>query len=231
MIDKLKQYQPIISLVLGTAGLITSIALGATGEGMITIGSSNLPMVLGLASTSLLIFSRLILNILMAEGKAHKLIELLGGLLFAGTVIGCGYLGTHLGIAPHLTSLGSTGALGAEMGISFGLGIVGFFLLMILYTPVYIRLSGQDLPIAKTEYPNLQPVIAITALGLCVMASTVLPSALMSAMGAAAADATQAAALEAMIAVSIITVSDLLVNSLALLPDYISQKCGKAKQV
>ncbi|MBS0236673.1 MAG: hypothetical protein JSS50_04980 [Proteobacteria bacterium] len=220
----------LITTVIGTAGLITSIALGATGEGMIAIGSSNLPMVLGLASTSLLIFSRLILPILMAKDEADKSFVLLALLLTAGAKISCGYLGTHLGIAPHLTSLGSTGALGAEMGISFGLGMVGFYLAKMLFKTIYEGLSGTDMGPPNTKYPKLRPAIEITATGLCVMASTVLPSALVSAMGAAAADATQAAALEAMIAVSIVAISALVVNSLASLPDNINQKCGKAKQ-
>ncbi|MBS0236674.1 MAG: hypothetical protein JSS50_04985 [Proteobacteria bacterium] len=227
----MKTNWPLITTVIGTAGLITSIALGASGEGMIAIGSSNLPMVLGLASTSLLIFSRLILPMLMAEDKVKKATSLPSVLLSAGTQIGCGYLGTHLGIAPHLTSLGSTGALGAEMGISFGLGMVGFLLATILYIYAYKALSGQDMPTRKTKYPKLQSAITITAVGLCVMASTVLPSALVSAMGAAAADTTQAAALEAMIAVSIVAVSALLVDSLASLPDNINQKCGKANRI
>ncbi|MBS0236672.1 MAG: hypothetical protein JSS50_04975 [Proteobacteria bacterium] len=224
----MKQSWPGIFTAIGTAGLITSIVLGATGEGMIAIGSSNLPMALGLASTSLLVLSAIALaSNHIADIKAQNL---LGMLCITAACVGCGYLGTHLGIAPHLTSLGAPGAIAAEIGISFGLGTAAFFLGGKLAFEVGKAFGIKQTLFKQLICPAFSVVIFLIAPGLCVIASTMLPSTLVSIMSTAAADATQAAAMEVMIAVSIAALTPAIVGIIAILPDIFDQSCGKANQ-
>lgn len=219
--DGMKQHWPAIPTILSAGAIATGVAFGATKQFMISVGTSNLPMVLALCGASLSIIAACLYTgidyIILENDTKERKDNVLMIAIVAALVVGCGYAAVHFGFAQILPStLKVAESLWAQAGIGFAIGFVPTFIVS--------SILGKD------EYArNWHKILAGTlAAGVCVAASSALGPALVATIGArAAARATEAMALEATISVGVALFSFLFIVSMVDAAGELDNACEK----
>ncbi|MBS0236492.1 MAG: hypothetical protein JSS50_04045 [Proteobacteria bacterium] len=217
----MKKHWPFIPVAIGAAAIATGVNLGATDQAVITIGTSNLPTVLALAGSSLMIISAVLYHITSSERNESEALQsqyaisnLIPLGIIAALVTGGGYAAVHFGIAQALpASLSIAESLGAQAGIGFGIGFV----------PAVLFWSAMSCSYWLSQL--LDNCYIAAAAGLCVAASAAVGPAFVAAMGMAVANTTEAVVLEAMISVTIAVCSFLFISSCWDAKDAIKKSC------